>query len=232
MSDYYSGYSLYRGPRGVPMPCANDWMNPMGMVPGMPMSQQNFFKGTPVRAAESTQRPDRKHAEKAKELEGPRQRVPCSNVPSRTMRRMQMFEARDWTSIQSPVVVHPVDAGIAPMRTVSEAPTPALWQPSIPIHQQYSQANWLRPNREKLIGSRHKGLVAVGESDSDSGKEDHDERECEHDQWMKELVATVNSVMAETEAQLSPSEDLGTRNQFQFEWLHQAKRGGVDLSRD
>lgn len=244
MSDYYGGYSLYRGTRGgVPMPSVNDWMNPMGMFPTMALNQQNFFKGTPVRAPETLHRAQEKSShEKVKEpFERPgasqeklRPRLPGSNAPSRAIKRMQMFEARDWTSIQSAVAtVQPIDAGLAPVSSPEETPATNLWQPSIPLHQQYSRANWLRPNRDRMVTPRHKGLVAIGESDSDSCREDQEEKECEHEQWMKELVATVNSVMAENELETSGQvQDHATRNQFQFEWLHQAKRGGVDLSRD
>lgn len=219
MSDYYSGYSLHQRNGSVPMMSMNDWMNPMQMFPSM--QNQNFFKGAPVRAPEAPHRSERK----TEIDQRPKQKSPCSNVPSRTLKRMQMFEARDWTTFQAPVMaVQPIDAALPYPAPQVEAPKTSLWQPTLSVQQQYSHNTWLKSS--KNVASP-KGLVAIGEvSDSDSGKED----EAEHEQWMKELLATVNSVMTDHEGEAPVANSIpDTQTHFQFEWLHQAKRGGVDL---
>lgn len=241
MSDYYSGYSLYRpsSSQRLPVVSMNDWLNPVGMFPTVAMQQQNFFKGAPVRAPDSNNhRPDSKMTS-GNDKEKAKPRVPCSNVPTRALKRVPVFAARDWTSIQptpmhSTLPVQPIDAELSP---ITEKPSAdlhhsTLWQPSLSTQQQYAPANWLSKTADRPQHSRRKGLVAVGESDSDSGKEEQDERDHDHDQWMRELVATVNSVMMEQDVE-TPTQtcsNTNTKNQFQFEWLHQAKRGGESLS--
>eukprot|EP00742_Colponemidia_sp_Colp-10_P020126 GILJ01023421.1.p1 GENE.GILJ01023421.1~~GILJ01023421.1.p1 ORF type:complete len:115 (+),score=14.41 GILJ01023421.1:32-376(+) len=110
-----------------------------------------------------------------------------------------------------------------PSSPQQEAPKPSLWQPSLTVQQQYSHNTWLRSSKH-VAQSKAKGLVAIGEvSDSDSGKEE----DVEHEQWMRELLATVNSVMSDHESE--PVAE-NTQTHFQFEWLNQAKRGGVELN--
>lgn len=236
MSDKeYGGYSLYRGgpangPRFVGG-AGSDWLNPFAgsaMFGGgavAPSRGSGFFRGAPVVEA-----PRQQHLAKHDRVEGiskqvtvplaspPKNnaKVPCSNVPTRTLRRVNAFASRDWSVGIMPVgimPIAPIDAELhhSPTTATSDAPlverhvAQDVWSTPVDLKETAAKKNIWAFTSNLTSRRAPVGIKAVGESDGDSGPDD----DKDDDTWLNDLKETMQLAMQENDE----------KSCFHFEWL-------------
>lgn len=207
---------------------------------GMPSSSSpstrgsGFFRGAPVVEA-----PRQQHVREQKQQDrnegiskqvsvpqphhtAPAPKVPCSNVPTRTLRRVNAFASRDWTAGIMPIASIDADFHVAPQPTVA---------PQRQVAQDISLASWSvapvevkEPAKKNIwaftsnIGKRSAmGIKAVGESDGDSSGLDDDK---DDDTWLNDLKETMQQAMQENDEKAC----------FHFEWLAHSNTAGSNAS--